>query len=390
MSSDRTQQTATVNLFKAVSSYAAEVPLIIVATKKDRFEGIQRMEAEQHLKESIDDELELYRKSKEYAVDQALKRLDLIKEEMRSIDKGHFDACVSIAKGVFGPDRYTTITQLTITDDIPSINYLSDVTLQNVKYENLRLLYVAAQVADIDLKINLAIIETMKIYRRVLGTTSVLGFIPTAALGDFTVSAISISNAIVQCFGLPIMSPYTVYEIVKTSIWDDLGHYVSITIAQAFIPLPLAVLATTRLMLLLASDIILILVRAFRETTYTFVGQPSEKDVENAVHFYRPMSAKVHREVLKLVPKRSVTKSYRYNDVRLGLEKLVHGFKNEITSDLKPGQSIQASRKSSQSDRTAVEEDLNDLVMDIKAAEAELNDSRTTTKTKTADLLPDA
>ena len=103
MSSDRTQQTATVNLFKAVSSYAAEVPLIIVATKKDHFEGIQRIEAEQKFKPSIDDELQLFRKCKEYAAGQTLERLDLIKEEMRSVDKGHFDACVSVAKGMLGP-----------------------------------------------------------------------------------------------------------------------------------------------------------------------------------------------------------------------------------------------------------------------------------------------
>ena len=265
-----------------------------------------------------------------------------------------------------------------------SIKRLSDVTLQNVKYENLRLLYVAAQVAEIDLKINLAIIETMSVYRRVLGTTSILGFVPTAALGDFTVSAISISKAIVHCFGLPTMSHYTIYEIVKTSIWDDLGHYVSITIAQAFIPLPLAVLATTRLMLLLASDIILILVRAFKETTYTFVGQPTEKDVENAARFYRPMSAKVHREVLKLVPKRNVTKSYRHNDVRLGLEKIVHGFKNEVTSDINSGR--QAGSNSSDSDRTAVEEEMNDLVTDIKTAEAEMRDPETIARSGLAGL----
>lgn len=107
--------------------------------------------------------------------------------------------------------------------------------------------------------------------------------------------------------------------------------------------IPLAMPATTRLMLLLASDLILILVRAFRETTFTCVGQPSEKDVENAARFYRPMSAKVHKEVFKLVPKRNVIKSYRHNDVRLGLEKLIHGFKNEVTTDANPGQFVQAS-----------------------------------------------
>ena len=112
MSSDRTQQTATVNLFKAVSSYAAEVPLIIVATKKDRFEAIQRMEAEPIFKQSIDDELEFFRKCKVYAAGQTLKRLDLIKGEMRNIDKGHFDACVSVAKGMLGAIALSSLHSL--------------------------------------------------------------------------------------------------------------------------------------------------------------------------------------------------------------------------------------------------------------------------------------
>lgn len=112
MSSDRTLQTATVNLFKAVSSYAAKVPLNIVATKKDRFEGIQRIEAEQVFAQSIDDELELLRKCKEYAAGQVLERLDLIKKEMRSIDKGHFDACVSIAGGMLVPTALSSLPSL--------------------------------------------------------------------------------------------------------------------------------------------------------------------------------------------------------------------------------------------------------------------------------------
>lgn len=87
------------------------------------------------------------------------------------------------------------------TDDKASISRLNDVTIQNVKHENLRLLYVAAQVADIDLKISCALIQTMKVYRRELGTTSALGYVPGAAR---------------QSSGLPTINYTTIYEIVKS------------------------------------------------------------------------------------------------------------------------------------------------------------------------------
>ena len=253
---------------------------------------------------------------------------------------------------------------------------------------------MAAQIADIDLKINSALFQTMKIYRRILHTTSALSVVPFAASSNRTASAISICKAIVQCFGLPTINYNTIYEIVKSNVWDDLGHNISVIVAEAIsslaltgtlftgmpivlasgaITIPLVVPATMRLILMLATDLILILTQAFKNSTYTCVGQPTEKDVENAARHYRPMAAKVHREILGLVPKRNVVKSYFHNDVRLGLEKTVHRFKDEI-NDMNAGRLAPSSRTSLSSDRTMVEKDIAEMEQDIKAAEAELHE----------------
>lgn len=214
---------------------------------------------------------------------------------------------------------------------------------------------MAAQVASIDMKIDCAIIETMRIYRQILVSTCTLGSIPTSATSNRTFAAISVCKAIVKCFGLPAINTNVVYQIVKCNLWDDLGHNVSVALAEviamfsligtvalgglpvflgsAVINLPLIVPATTRLMLMLASDLILILTLAFRKTACTCVGQPLVKDVERAATHYRPLSSKVHKEVMELVPKRNLAKSFRHNVVRLGLEKILHRYKEHLVTN---------------------------------------------------------
>lgn len=214
---------------------------------------------------------------------------------------------------------------------------------------------MAAQVSSIDMKIDYAIIETMRIYRQILATTCTLGPIPTAATSNRTAAVISVCKAILKCFGLPAITTNVVYQIVKCNLWDDLGHNVSVALAEGIatlglvitvgsggtvpvflastvINLPLIVPATTRLLLMLACDLILILTQAFKKTAFTCVGQPLVKDVERAAIRYRLLSSKVHKEVMKLVPKRNLVKSFRHNDVRLGLEKILHRYKEDLAA----------------------------------------------------------
>lgn len=98
MNSTRTQQTATESLFKAVSEYAAEVPIIIVATKLDEFRGVKREEAREQHEENIPDIVQVDQKCKDFVAEKVSERLNLIEEEMEQIEGGRFDACVHVAR----------------------------------------------------------------------------------------------------------------------------------------------------------------------------------------------------------------------------------------------------------------------------------------------------
>ena len=283
--------------------------------------------------------------------------------------------------------------ELTEVDDKDSLKRLNDVTVENVENQTLRLLYVAMQSADIDLKINNAIHETMKIYRYVLGTSTALGSLPTAASIHLNYYGFSVCKAIVQCFGLPRVSYRAVYEIVRGNLWKDLGQdfsviapnsrsalyltsteMVGVALTVGLLNIPLVLVVTTRLILILASDLILTLVRAYKKTTAAAAastsagagpGLPQLKDVENAATFYSQSSSKVHQEILALVPRRKLTKTYRYHKIRLALEGIVNRWQAEITKDLgrdagtnvNSRRSIRSTgRKSFSSDRTLVDD----------------------------------
>lgn len=103
MNSNRTTQTATESFLKVASEYTAEVPVVVIATKMDEFRGIQREAAMEQFKPttyepSSEEIVELYRKSKQYAQDEIIKRMNLIEKELRSLDEGRFDACVAVAR----------------------------------------------------------------------------------------------------------------------------------------------------------------------------------------------------------------------------------------------------------------------------------------------------
>ena len=291
---------------------------------------------------------------------------------------------------------------LMILDDNDSIKRLNDITMQNVKNEKLKLLYVAAQVADIDLKINAAVVETMKIYRRVLNSSYLLSAVPTAASSSQAAGAIAVCKAVLQCFGLPTINAEMIYQILKSNVWDDLGHNISLLFAEAIasvglmgtlvlyggpvflaagaVNIPLVVPATMRLLLMIASDLILILVRAFKETTLTCVGQPLKRDVRKAATYYRTFSPEVHKEIFALIPRTNVAKSFRHNDVRQGLEKIVHRFKDEVTRDIVSlGLSRTESGKSSMSSDQA-RMDIAEIEQMLKAAKAELEKRKTEEK----------
>lgn len=139
----------------------------------------------------------------------------------------------------------------------------------------------------------------MKLYRRVLGSTVTLGAAPGWAWSNRTASAIAVCKAVVKCFGIPTVDSQTIFQLLKYNILDDLSNSFATILGEAIASLgmagftnfgalfflvsgvtnvPLVVPATMRWMLVLATDLILILVRAFRETAFRCIGQPLLKD----------------------------------------------------------------------------------------------------------------
>lgn len=285
-------------------------------------------------------------------------------------------------------------SRLTSVDDHTSIQRLNQVTLDNVKDGNLQLLYIATQTASINLKVNTAIGKVLKIYRRVLGTTSALSSIPLASAANRASAALAVCKAIVQCFGLPTVNHQTVLEIVKSNVWDDAGHNALVLFTDAVATLgmfstvafggmpfflaagafnfPFIIPATTRLMLMLASDLILILVSAFRSTATTCIGQPEEKHIQRAARDYRRISGDVHREIFKLVPKRNVVKSFRYGKVRLGLEDIIKRFQEKVTKDSMSDHSSAEGKRSFDSDRTLISDQFQETKKLVSESKAEL------------------
>lgn len=105
MSSVRTRQTATEDLFQAVSEHTAEVPVIVVARKMDHFRGIMREQAREYYEPttyeaSPKERVDLDKKYAEYASARIEERTDLIENELKSLDGGHLDGCVAVARSL--------------------------------------------------------------------------------------------------------------------------------------------------------------------------------------------------------------------------------------------------------------------------------------------------
>jgi hypothetical protein len=239
---------------------------------------------------------------------------------------------------------------------------LNETTAQSFSNEQVRLLYVRAQVSRIDLKIDLALNDVLCAYRGVVGRAAGTAGVPGAPTALRTAAAVDVCRLVVNCFGVPSLSAETAFEICKANVLDDLGNAFSTFLAEGMtvvgvlaslglggmpvfaVPLavnPLLVVpATMRLFLILAADLILILTRAFREAAVKCVGQPSKRDVTVAAVAYRQHYREVHRRVMALVPRRNIVKSFRIDQIRLGMQAIVSEYKERVTQGIGAGPAV--------------------------------------------------
>lgn len=237
-------------------------------------------------------------------------------------------------------------------DDDAGVRNLLRQTLDLIADDRVRLFCVAAQVVDVNQKIDSAITECMRLGTHAIRTAMVpLPF--SGMIGTPTVSRI-ICEHVLQCFGFPKALPEEVEEIMSRIVIGNLKQFMSVSMSQflvisgAAVGLAvgtmgaglllgaagcfLATPPTARMLLKCSCDMILILERSFR-----YSGKyVSIKQIEDAAKQYtsittttfggntKRLQEMVHDEVDKLVPLMKIGLGFRFNKLRTGFEQIIY------------------------------------------------------------------
>lgn len=319
MNSPRVQQKAAIEFFTIVSQNS-DIPIVVVQTKKDEYWDLHYGKARKKFVNPAEMEA--------YADEELRKRMILIEQELSDIRDGRCDSFVAVSK-----------------EDKDSIKLLTEETARCFDHEKVRMLYIAAQIARIDLKVDLAVTKTMQIYKRTLKSASGMSVIPLGSSTNQVTVAVVVCKAVVHAFGVPTVTAAAVQQIVKNVVWDGMGRNLSVFVADVIaaagvfgtlafggipvflaagpVNIPLIIPATAQLLLMLSCDVILILVRAFKDCTHQCLGQPLKRDIENAAVAYRQFAQGVHREVKDLISRFNFIKAFQAAKVHVGVVKIL-------------------------------------------------------------------
>ncbi|KAK1506578.1 uncharacterized protein CCOS01_16437 [Colletotrichum costaricense] len=316
------------------AEYAKDIPVIVIATKKDDFEKI-------HFSDGVMSALAQgqtpdYENLAQFARDQVNRRLRDLEKLIMNLDGGRFDVCVAVSK-----------------DDDKSIQSLVCDTAECFSHEKIRLLYIRAQVARLDLKVDLALESVMAIYKNVVRRSTLTAGLPAATPVNRKLAAIKLCEAILSCFGIPGVDGKTAFDVYGRNIFDKEGNSIATATAEAIaavsaittgiflgIPfflisagsnVPLVVPTTARLILMLACDLILMFSRGFQEASGKCNTQPQLADLEKAAAAYQAHSPRVHKMVKALVP--GVSMCFRMDKIKLGIKEILQDSRQFFAGD---------------------------------------------------------
>lgn len=217
--------------------------------------------------------------------------------------------------------------------------------------ERVRIFAVAAQVVDVEHKIDSAITECMRLGTHAIRTAMVpLPF--SGMIGTPTVSRI-LCEHVLQCFGFPKAMPEAVEDIMSRIVMGNLKQFMTVTMSQFMVIGGVAIgvgvatmgigtilgiagsffaaAPTARMLLKCACDMILILERSFR-----YGGKyVSVRQIDDAAKQYvtmktmsfagkdRRLQEVVHEQVDRLVPLKDVKVGFQFKKLRGGFEQIV-------------------------------------------------------------------
>ncbi|ETN38794.1 uncharacterized protein HMPREF1541_06833 [Cyphellophora europaea CBS 101466] len=321
--------------FETIAQFSNHVPVFVVGTKKDKLVAYRKMELlEEYMKRTND-----YKEASSLANAEANKAADdqflELKEQLSRIE--HYKA-----------DGYCCISK----DDDTGVRTLLNQTLDLIADDRVRIFCVAAQVMDVEQKIDSAITECMRLGTHAIRTAMVpLPF--TGIIGTPTVSRI-ICEHVLQNFGFPKATPEAVDEIMSRVVMGNLKSFMKTSLVQfgavsavaVGVGVPtlgigtivggagaiLAAPPTARMLFKCACDMILILERSFR-----YQGRyVSVKQIEDAAVYYTTATTKtfsgkevllqqhVHDEVDRLIPLKKVSVGFRFARLRSGLQDIIY------------------------------------------------------------------
>lgn len=338
--------------FDTIAQYSHHVPVFVVGTKKDKLVAYRKMELlDQYMKQTND-----YKEANKLATIEADRlaeeQFGKLRDQLSNIEHYKADGFCSISKGEHRPIHSYANHADSTTDDDSGVRTLLNQTLDLIADERVRLFCVAAQVMDVEQKIDSAITESMRLGTHAIRTAMVpLPF--SGMIGTPTVSRL-ICEHVLQCFGFPKAAPDAVEEIMSRVVMGNLKDFMKVTLSQfgavAITAVGVAVPTmgigiivgaagslfasppTARMLFKCACDMILILERSFR-----YQGKyVSVKQIEDAAIYYTTamtktfsgkevlLQAHVHDEIDRLIPLKKVSVGWRFAKLRGGLQDIIY------------------------------------------------------------------
>ncbi|KAI0100067.1 hypothetical protein GGR51DRAFT_378529 [Nemania sp. FL0031] len=321
--------------FETIAQYSSSVPVFVVGTKKDRLVAFRKMELLEAHMDKTGDYKEANRLATAEADHYAEEQFMRLRDQLSNLE--HYKA-----------DGYCCISK----DDGEGIRRLIGNTLDLIADERVRVFCVAAQVVDVEQKIDQAITEVMRLGAHAIRAAMVP--LPASGLiGTPTVSRI-LCEHVIQCFGFPKATPEAVEEIMSKVVMKNLRSFMRVSLLQfgsisavtigsaiptggigivaGFAGCILSTPPTARMLLKCACDMILILERSFR-----YQGKyVSVKQLEDAAAYYTTTMTKrldgspirlqkhVHDQIDQMVPLKKVGVGFKFGKLRAGLQEIIY------------------------------------------------------------------
>ncbi|KAI9158009.1 hypothetical protein HJFPF1_05994 [Paramyrothecium foliicola] len=319
--------------FQLINQYMSNVPVILVATKADKFVGDRVNSQLNSLMADPNFDRHMVQQARQSAQAELKYKLRRWKVLLNS-------------KGLDIADAYVPVSK----DDTESIELLVRKTTESFKDERLRLAYVSAQVASIDEKVDLAIKEAMRIYKDMLTSSIVMAGVPTGSMTNRFGGTVELCRKMVKCFGMIQVDGKVVADLFKANLKDEASHSaltlladgmaagglvatlgtgMPILVIPAVINIPITVPATARLMLMLACDLIIVFSRAYNESSVRYITQPRIKDLRSAVDDYQNYYRKVHDSVASLAPRRNLVGFFRTKLIEEKMIGIIKDFRHQ-------------------------------------------------------------